>query len=388
MTQAINHTRLVAFRRCRRFHKFAYFDGIRSIKKTLPLLFGEAWHAWLEHWLGLQETIAHGFLESDHDRWIQPGGMDFERAILEDLDMVDVDDGWNAVRALDAHDPYEAARFRALALAYHLRWRKQDWRVLAVERKYEAPLVNPETGEVSDWAHRDGRIDAIVEIDGEQMLVENKSHEGPLKPGDPYFAKLRMDSQLSQYWIGAKSLGYDPQGIIYDVACKPSLEPLKATPEADRKMTQGKPCKICKGTGFRMGRPVVSCDDCMATGWKEAPRLYATQRDRDETVGEFGMRCFQELVNNPDSYFHRVKVVRLEHEMREFELSDWQTVEQMRREHELEHYPLNTDACWQYNRACDYWPSCSMGVSLHDETLYRIRKRNGEAKEDTGTTSG
>lgn len=370
MTEGINHTRLVSFRRCRRLHRLAYWDGIRAVRKTLPLLFGEAWHCWLEHWLGIQEAIGHGFLPENHERWVQPGGMDYERQTMDSLDLGDdVDDGWDPVRKLEAYNPYEAARFRAMVLAYHLRWHKQTWQVLCVERKYETPLINPETGEVSEWSHRDGRIDAMVMDGTEQLLVESKSHEGPLKPGDSYFTRLRMDSQLSQYWIGARSLGFDPQGIIYDVACKPSLDPLKATPDDKRKYTKGKKCDVCSAVD------VAGCSNCDMTGWSEAPRLHANQRDRDETVGEFGMRCFQDLVNNPDSYFHRVRVVRLDHEMREHELSDWQTVESMRREHELGHYPMNTDSCWNFNSACDFWPTCSLGMPTTDETLYTIRTR-------------
>lgn len=372
MTEAINHTRLVAFRRCRRLHRFQYWDRIRSLKKTLPLMFGEAWHAWLEAWLDTDRYIKIAPRHEDAI-WVHPGDSDDLSDLCDELEIHPVNH-WAPVEQLDARDPYEAARFRALALAYHLRWRKHRWRVLDVERKYEAPLVNPETGEVSDWAHRDGRIDALVmDEDGERMLVESKSHEGPLKPGDPYFTKLRMDSQLSQYWIGAKSLGFDPQGIIYDVACKPSLDPLKATPEAKRKYTKGVGCKECNG---HAGEPGFGCAHCQSTpGWREEPRLHANQRDRDETVGEFGMRCFQELVGNPDSYFHRVRVVRLEHEMREHELTDWQTVEAMRREHELGHYPMNHDSCWKFNSACEFLGPCSNTASVSDETLYTIRKR-------------
>jgi len=361
----LSHTRKVAFRSCRRKHHLMYDLGLRPLKEAIQLQVGSAMHTWLEEWFELQ-TLGPA-------QWICPVGIIVDPESNCVIPEIKVE---LAFEKIDRADRFEAARLRAMVLAYHLRWKLQDWRILRVEHSFRVPLVDPDTGEVSqDW-ERDGRLDVEIQIvagvDSGCWVVEHKSHKGPLDPGDPYFTALRANPQVGDYFIGANL----PIGIVYDVVCKPDIRPHKATPESKRKYTKGKKCKCSSGViGAHDGGAVYACTVCKMTGWIEPPALYANQRERDETPGEFGLRCFELMLAEPHRYLHRVNVRRLEHELDEHMRDDWETAKDITAESKRDHHPRNPDACYSVNRPCDYFPVCWNGVEPIDGDLYRISKR-------------
>jgi hypothetical protein len=379
-TESISHTRKTAFRACRRRHHYAHVIGVVPVRKALQLTVGHALHVWCELW------ATYGWVCPSPELWDAGDDMNIVDEVTAPLG--------KAFLALQAEDPYEAARLRAMVLAYHIRWHQQGLQSLAVEAEFRAPLINPLDGQVSRRYYRRGFIDWMVAL-GEaagpewegQWVMEHKSHKGPLDPGDMYLLKLRMDPQCSDYMIGAEALGFEPRGIIYDVVCKPAIEPHTATPLEKRKMTIGMGCKTCHGGKGVRGqgtdpadivvdvedrRPCVHCD---GTGWKDAPRFHAHVRLEDETPGEYGMRCFEIILAEPERYLVRHKVVRLSNELRDHEIDDWYTVRAMHEQRQAAHVPHNPDACFLYNMPCDYWPVCTGAASLDDPKLYRINRR-------------
>jgi hypothetical protein len=190
-----------------------------------------------------------------------------------------------------------------LLIAYDLRWSVEGaerYDVLAVEAEFTAPLINPSTGHGSKTYLLGGKIDAIVRDQaGHVLLLEHKTSSEDLGPGSNYWLRLRIDSQVSVYYAGGKALGYDVEGVLYDVLAKPQLRPLKATPlESQKKTKDGK--------------------------------LYANQRELDETPDEYELRVLKHIAENPDRYFHRGMVVRLEQEAREAAFDTWQTARLLR----------------------------------------------------------
>lgn len=390
--ELITYSRMAMWRACCRRHHIVYELGIRPIKEAIQLVVGTVMHAWLQVWFGNQQLVPV--------QWVSPTKPIWDTDYRDDLAAEVLAPVERGFAGLDASDPFEAARLRAMVLAYHLRWRRlpqgTTMTVLAVEREFRAPLVNPIDGQVSKSYERGGKIDAIVEIDTQdaewcgQWIVEHKSHSGPLDPGAAYFAKLRADGQCSDYFIGARSMGFDPRGIIYDVVCKPKLEPLKATPEADRKMTIGQGCRACGGGKDKRGSGAdrdsepdckMACFQCEGSGWKDAPRYYAGTRLQDETPGEYGLRCFQVIAAEPERYLHRHKVVRLEDEIREHQVDGWYDVRAMHERRKTGIASRNPNACYLYNRPCEYHGVCWGGARLDDNRLFRISKKHPELKE-------
>ncbi|MCK4343264.1 MAG: hypothetical protein KAY37_16240 [Phycisphaerae bacterium] len=58
-------------------------------------------------------------------------------------------------------------------------------------------------------------------------------------------------------------------------------------------------------------------------------RLYASQRERDETPEQYGVRLLHDIGVRPDYYFQRREVPHLEDELAEFQIELWQQAKQL-----------------------------------------------------------
>jgi hypothetical protein len=308
------------YRACARPHHVKYELGYRPVVEADVLRFGTLMHFGLEAWFlaGLQGHLAQR--------------LEFALAAIQQ----------------HATDPFELARAEAMMVGYDLRWANEPLEVLRVEAQFETELRNPITGAASRTWKLAGKIDVIVrdQSTGEDLVVEHKTSSEDISPASNYWRRLRMDGQVSTYFEGARSLGYNVTRCLYDVLLKPAQKPFKATPIGDRKYT--KPTKA---------EPV--------------PRLYANQREADETPEEFRARVAEAIAEDLDGYFQRGDVVRLEGEMHDARWDTWQIGQQIR-EAELAHRaPRNPDACDRYGRLCSFFDVCSGAAVLEDRTRFR-----------------
>jgi hypothetical protein len=236
-------------------------------------------------------------------------------------------------------DEYDRARARALFAGYCARWESdaEDYEVIAVEVPFEAKLRAPSGRRSPRW-QIGGVLDGILRErrTGRVLLLEHKTTSEDIRPGTDYWTRLRLDAQVSLYYQGAAALGYHVDACLYDVIAKPGLKPLRATPPEARKYT------------------------------KEG-RLYANQRERDETPEEYEARLVAAIAAEPEAYYQRAEVVRLEAELLEAHRDTWD----MSRLLTLGHRPRNPRACLEWGRSCSYLPVCSGAASLDDETRYR-----------------
>ena len=243
-------------------------------------------------------------------------------------------------------DPYVRARAEAMLAGYDAFWTLEGFEALEVERSFRLPLINPESGHPSRTWELGGTVDGIVRgADGRVWVLEHKTTSEDAGPGSAYRRRLAMDGQVSQYIEGAAALGYEVAGVLYDVLVKPDLRPLRATPPEQRKYT----------------RPTKA---------DPTPRLYAAQRDRDETPAEYGARVVDAIVAAPHRYFARLEVVRLEHEREDWRFDVWQLAEQMRASARTGRAPKNPDACFRYGTPCAFFDACTGASSLDDPTRF------------------
>jgi hypothetical protein len=189
------------------------------------------------------------------------------------------------------------------------------------------------------------------------LILETKTSSEDISPGSTFWKRTRMDPQIGVYLRAAQMLGLDPRGIGYDVLGKPQLRPYKATPIESRKYT--KPTKA---------DPVS--------------RLYANQRERDETPEEYGSRCLAAIVAEPDAYYQRAIPVRLFQEQHECAVDVWHTSQTMRDARRLNVFPRNPDSCFQWSRSCDYLSVCCGDVPIDDPLLFRHEEKDNEELED------
>lgn len=303
-------SRLRAARACQRLHSYQYEQGYRPVEDADFLRFGTLVHLGLEAWW-----------KSDGDR-------------LAD-----------ALAAVQGEaDPFDRVRAEELLRGYHFRWIDEPLEVLAVEVEFLTDLRNPATGAPSRTWKLAGKIDVIVRDlrDGLVRNVEHKTSAEDIRQGSEYWRRLRMDGQVSIYYVGAASLGHDVAGCLYDVLGKPGIRPLKATPVEARK-------------------------------FKKDGTLYANQRLADETPEEFRARLVEDIASDPNAYFQRGDVVRLESEMSEALFDIWQLGQQIREAELADRAPRNPDACVRYGRTCPYFDVCTGAASLDDTTRFTRR---------------
>jgi hypothetical protein len=334
----ITTSELKSFRSCKRQHHYSYRLGYRPIDKAGPLRFGTAMHNALEVW------------------W-SPGTLcDLGAAI-------------NAIDSEGEIDEFERAKARAMMMNYHARWCQEDYEILAVEKEFEAPLVNPSTGKTSTTFQIGGKIDAIVrKSNGDVFLVEHKSAGVEVTFDTPYWKRLILDTQISTYYVGGRALGYDIKGCIYDVLRKPPIKPkeIPIRDEFDMKIVVD-----------QQGNRVKTKD---GKKWRETADagLGYTLTTRPETPDEFEKRCIEVIMEDPERYLVRGEVYRLEEDELDAAQDTWDTARELRESELASRHPRNPDACDKWGRFCDYWPVCTRTASIEDETLYRRTKSKHE----------
>lgn len=307
----LTNSRAKDFRACARLHQLRYERGYRPAVEASELRFGSLIHTGLEAW------------------WRAPAAERWEAASA-------------ALTTADA-DALDRVKALVLLAGYHARWIDEPLDAIAVEHEFTVPLINPATGAASRTWTAGGKIDAIVRHrdSGRVYVVEHKTSSETLDPGSDYWRRLLLDSQVSTYMMAVRALGYEPAGTIYDVIAKPAQRPLLATPEDKRRYR--------KGDGA----------------------LDARQRDRDETLDEYRDRITEAVSAEPERYFRRAEIVRLEEDERDAAFDLWQTGRAIADARNAGRWPRNPDACIRYSRACVFFDCCTRVASIDDPTRYR-----------------
>lgn len=341
MSQILTQSQLKAARTCARLHKYRYIECRLPIQASGPARFGTLFHHALEQWWSAYQ------LAGDDRLGISLHALSALEESVELEDQVIADE---------------------LLRGYHARWQDEPLVTELVEHEFTMPLVNPMTGRASRTYTLSGKIDAKVQDtrDNRTYLVEHKTTTSDISEGSGYWQRLRMDGQVSVYYNAFP----DVAGCIYDVIRRPGQRRYKATPEAARTFTKGKPCKLCKAHMRAYSPP--ECPVCHGSGFEEPPRLHANQRAEDESLDDFRQRVREAISTDPDAYFKRGIVVRLQEEMREHQLDVWHQANLMREMANDGVHPRNPDACIQFNRQCDYYDVCTGVASIEDERLFKI----------------
>lgn len=243
-------------------------------------------------------------------------------------------------------DPYTAVTIDALFSGYTAKYPQVT--ADAVEKEFALPLINPKTKSASRTFELAGKIDAIV---GGNVLEHKTTADDIEDPSCNYWQKLALDSQISGYFLAAEKLGYAPKKVIYDVIRKPRIKPLKATPEDVRKYTKD-------------------------------GKLYASQRETDESPTEFGRRLREDISATPDKYYQRREIARLESDLIEYLADVWSVGKLIMESRSENYWPRRISQCFNYGR-CPFYEVCAKMASLDDESMYvRSNNVNPELTED------
>lgn len=318
----ITNSELKSYRLCARLHHLRYDRGLRPVHEREVLRFGTAVHSGLEaHWRGTSH-----------------------------------------VGAVQCDDSYDLEKALAMLDGYALYWRDSGFTVIGVELEFRATLANPDTGAASKTYELGGKLDALVmDSEGNVWIVEHKTTSEDATPGSDYWKRLRLDPQISTYMVGARALGYEPRGVLYDVLVKPTLQP-RSIPLVD-------------DDGVKIVRDAQGLRVRTKDGkkWREtgdAAQGYVVET-RPETPAEYGVRVRDAIAADPDRYYVRGTVVRLEDEEREASADAWTTAGLIRDSRRTGRHARNPDACVRFGSTCEFFGVCTGETSADDETRFR-----------------
>jgi RecB family exonuclease len=312
--ERVSVSEIRTFQRCQREHALGWTQRFRPLAPAaLALRFGTLIHAAMESW------------------WLWRPGGDIGR-----LDAALLRIAHAAAEPRSQVNPVERVRAEELIRGYDARWGVQDLETLAVEAEFSC--------ELTDSIELVGRIDALArDPSGCVWVVEHKTAENGATPA--YWARLRLDLQCSVYLIGARALGQEPIGALYDVIGKPRLYPRVATPP-DRLMH------------------------------RKDGKVYSAQREEDESLDDFRARLREHIAGTEGLYI-RNSVMRLEME-REEALQDLrgiaaQIVAARAATRAGKWIVRNTDACTRYSSLCDFFGVCTHDADINDRAQFQRR---------------
>lgn len=299
---------------CRRYWRYRHL--LKRVPKVLSvsLLLGRIWHELMDVW----------WSGDGDDRWISA-----DKLLQKYIDAKQI-------------DPYDGAKLQAMLMGYHARWFGDQYRLTHTEFPFAMPIANPD----DEREHHDmfvfaGQIDKIVERDGKLLFADHKTTSDDAGQGSDYWKRLVLDIQVSGYYIGAEhELGKKIDYCLYDVAAKPALRPLKATPKDKIKR---------KANG----------------------EMYANQRAEDESPAEYGVRVLEAIKSEPDKFFVRGSITRLDEQIREFRRDLWDIASMLGDDLCAGRFPRNTKACRRPSgKMCEYFDVCAGEASIDDDARF------------------
>lgn len=339
MSNILTISRLRSRQTCARKHHYEYVEGWRPIQEAEYFLVGRSVHAGLEAWW---------------DVATRNEGDPLEAAIAQVQGL-----------ALEP-DPFRLVVVEEILRAYDARWRADAIRyeLVANESTFTAPLINPETGAASRTWILGGVVDKIARDrqTGRTLLIEHKTTSEAIEdPADPYWAKLAIDSQVSQYFIGAEVLGHPVDACLYDVVKKPAQRPGNVPIIEDG----------AKVVHDAAGQRVRTKD---GKKWRETgdKDLGYVLQTRPETPDEYRVRVRDAMTANLDRFLQRREVARLETQLQDHYYDVWSMGKQMAEDERLGRAPRNPQACHAYG-ICPFWLVCSTSSQPSDHAGFYVQ---------------
>lgn len=347
--QLLTNSARNAFGECHRKYKFKYIDGVKLVHENENLRFGTLVHKCLEHWW------------SDH-----------AKGIFQRLDSVRL---YLDARRAAGDDLFELAKARVMMDGYEMQWGAVECETVAVEQQFTAPLVNPDTNGVSRTWQLAGKMDVVAYIDGLLQVVEHKTAGGDISPESKYWTKLAIDGQVSQYYVGGRTLGHDIQGTTYDVLKKPAQRPLKipVLDEAGKKI-------VLDVEGNR-----VYNKDGKTPKQSADSELGYELHTRPETAEEYEVRVREEVIGNLDKYFRRLPVPRLDSDLVEWMCDMWSIGREIAEAKNSNRFPKNPRSCDNYG-TCEFFEVCAGRESIDNPHIFKRGEINAELLTETVET--
>lgn len=270
MNNILTASRMTALLSCPRRHYWRYEIGLDREEVGLALRIGSAWARAMEA------------------RW---KGLDGEQAYIAAVADCELDE-------------YTLATVCGLIKGYYSHYGERETLAqINPEVEFNYQLDGSRTFSVA------GKMDGLgTKFDNHSALIENKTTGDSIDANSDYWLRLRFNSQVYQYILASRVMGWDISEVIYDVTRKPSIRPKQITDIDEIGMAI-----VLDGSGVRVykrdGTPRESGDS--AKGYAVKSHL--------ETPDEYCDRLIADCKARPEFYFARREVPILEDELKEFE---------------------------------------------------------------------
>ena len=334
---------------CPRREHLSYGIGIRKEKDALPLRIGDAFHLGLDMYKQYQ---------IDNEQKVPPTEWCNEiiLAVYAEFDKtMPTEDDYAYQHSIDR------ITVGTMLSAYFWRWSEIDAHneVIATESVFQMPILNPDTNHPMQKIVASGKQDGIIKLaDGRLALLEHKTSGEDLSPEKDFWKALRIDGQISLYWLAANHNGYNIDTVLYDVIKKPTIKPL-LIPKLDKE-------KKKQVVDINTGERILNKDGSV----KQSVNNKETQAmiTRPETPEEFGQRYLEQIYEDPDRFLIRKEIPRLRCDLDEYKYDMYQTAQQLRFNNNKKCWPRKDSLC-RGRYVCQYLDLCCNGFDINSNEV-------------------
>lgn len=342
------------YKDCPTLYKLPKIDRVYPGTEATPLRMGTNWH-----------DIQHVFRDIDDRDDVQQALIDHVDGLYAECPTHVSMEDWLVERSL----------FLYTAWAYFNHYDDSDVKVVASEMPFELTLLHPKAGRAMPNVRVRGILDKIIEYPDRGLFIrEYKSTSDSVEDGSPFWPNLRMALQPSIYYDAAKRMGYDIQGIEYDVWHKPTIKPKFLTQkdtkdfiESGRYLDQeieDVNINAEEMTGMVGNEHVEFKEGKQSNAIKETPLMY-------------GIRLFEDIQERPEFYFNRKEIVRTAQDMEAFQWEMFSTYRTMKDMIKSGHWFKNEKNCERMGKCC-YTPICYNHVDVSEHVPDGFYKKEKE----------
>lgn len=306
------------FRNCRKKFDFRYQQELIPIRVNTNQLFGSLIHKCLEKWHGGGNKI------------------DIKTIIYAAFP--------NHAFSFDKPQKKLWHYARAMMTVYIEKYGRDSFEVIALEKTFSGPIVNPDTGCHSRTFHLEGKVDGIVKQEGKYYLLEHKTAS---KIDESYLARLWTDFQIIIYTMYIEEeLGIKIEGIIYNMLGK---------------------CKLKQGEGETEQEYIARKTELQAEADRKAvekgkvAKTSTAKRKMPETDEVYQERLLSWYRDNSDDVFVRQEIVISPDQFEKLQDELWELTQSYLDAKKRGCFYQNPSQCYTWNTVCEYFPICSSG---------------------------
>ena len=313
------------FRNCRKAVEWRYLEQLVQLTRDRNLHFGSLIHECLQTW---------------HQR----------RDLAEVMAQVD---RLCPNRLQDENQRRDWHLAVAMMKAYAAHYAADEFEIVALEKTFEGPIVNPATGAPSRSFVLAGKVDGVVRIGGDYFVLEHKT---AAQLDSDYLERLWTDFQITIYsYYVEQTMGIPITGILYNVLVKAKLQQSKGETEAEY---QGRRAELLA---------------------KSKTGKTTAKRRMPETDEEFQQRLAEKYAEPAMLHREMLYLSRDRFEILRAEL--WELTQAFLDARRRGVFYQNTAFCFNYQRPCPYFALCrSNGNPNLIENFYQRVAPNEELR--------